>query len=91
MVPHVHFRPLLQLPRQANCVVELPRELGLERGDIRPLSSTSSGASRLGGLYSDRAVRAPARRLGICLWQVHFWTKELNTSGPVPLKKSRKH
>jgi hypothetical protein len=82
MVPHLFFRPVNQFPRQANCVVELPRELGLERRSIRPLPAPSSDAGRFGGLYSDRAVRAPARRLGISVWQIHTWTKEV-TNSPV--------
>jgi len=81
MVPHLSFRPVNQLPWQANCVVELPRELGLERMSIRPCPAPSN-AGRLGGLYSDRAVRAPARRLGISVWRIYSWTKEV-TKGSV--------
>ena len=77
MVPHFTYRPVNQLPRQANCVVELPRELDLERRNIRPFPAPSSDAGRFGGLYSDRAVRAPARRLGISIWRIYSWTKEM--------------
>jgi hypothetical protein len=88
MLLDVNFRPLIESPWQTNCVVELSREVGLERCSIRPLRAPSSHANRACGPFSARAVRAPATRLGIGLWQVDSWRKKVIVEHSIHTQKS---
>jgi len=74
------------LPRLASGTRLPSRDLYLKRGSSYRLLSSSSRADRFGGQSSDRAAHAPARRLGIGVWQEHSWTKALTqNTGQTPL------
>jgi hypothetical protein len=45
--------------------------------------SRSLYAGRLRGLFSDSAACAPARRIGIGIWQTHSWKKAVVHVKPV--------
>src|SRR5947207_2462791 len=69
----------LKLPRGPIRTSAPSRDRNRERGRSHRLLAHSGGAGRFGGRSNHSPSSAPARRLGIVLWQTHSWTKPLTT------------